>query len=92
MDVLVAGVVPIGAVGVVRVADVVDVALFHQKDFTQYLSVANGMAVPRIGFVAVDTFQLHRLVVDIEVAASFTELIVLRLRVADLHRANAEIS
>ena len=69
----------------------IDVAALHQEHLLLHLGMRDGMTARGIGFVAVHALQLHRLVVDIEIAACQPELIVLGRCLADLHSAHTKV-
>ena len=65
----------------------VDVGTLHQHNLLVLHLAGDGMANGGMALVTVNTLQLHGLAVDVVVAASQTELIVLGLCVLDLHLA-----
>ena len=84
--VLVGKVVEVRIVAVVREADMVDVASFHQHHLLFHLLASDGVASRRIRLMTVHALQLHGLSVDIEVATGQAELIVARLSYRESRR------
>ena len=73
------------------VAHVVDIRTLHQEDLTLHLLMHDGMPTGGIRLVAVRPLELHRLMVDVEVATSVPELILVGWRLADLYLTEARI-
>ena len=73
------------------VAHVVDVRTLHQEDLALHLLMRDGMPTGGIRLVAVRPLELHRLVVDVEVATSVPELILVGWCLADLDLTEARI-
>ena len=74
--VLVGQVVPIRIVGVVAVADVVDVGALHEHHFVLHLFARYGMSALGVRLVAVNALHFDGLAVEIIVASRFAEFIV----------------
>ena len=74
--VFVAEVVPVGRVGVVAVAHVVDVAALHEEHFLLHLLARYVMSRLRVVFVTVHTLHLDGLAVEVVVASGQSELIL----------------
>ena len=89
--VLVRKVVEVGIVAVVREADVVDVAAFHEHHFLFHLLASDGVASGGIRLMTVHALELHGLSVDIEVATGQAELVVAGFRVTNLDSSKAEV-
>ena len=89
--ILIAQVVPVGSRRVVRVAYVVDIRTLHQEDLTLHLLMRDSMPTGGIRLVAVRPLELHRLMVDVEVATRMTELILVGWCLADLDLTEARI-
>ena len=85
--VLVAEEVPVGVARIVRVAHVVDVGTLHQHNLLVLHLASDGMANGGMALVTVNTLQLHGLAVDVVVAASQTELVLVGRSVLDLNLA-----
>ena len=88
--ILVTEVIPVGAVGIVGAADVVDVGALHEHDFLFHLIAGDGVAAVGAGLVAVDPFELHSAAVDVEVAAGESELVVFGFRVLNFDFAETD--
>ena len=73
------------------VAHVVDVRTLHQEDLTLHLLMRDGMPTGGIRLVAVRPLELHRLMVDVEVATSVPELILVGWRLTNLDLTEARI-
>ena len=69
----------------------VDVRTLHQEDLTLHLLMCDGMPTGGIRLVAVRPLELHRLMVDVEVATSMPELILVGRCLADLDLTEARI-
>ena len=89
--ILIAQVVPVGSGRIVGVAHVVYVRTLHQEDLALHLLMRDGMPTGGIRLVAVRPLELHRLMVDVEVATSVPELILVGWRLADLYLTEARI-
>ena len=89
--ILIAQVVPVGSRRIVGVAHVVDVRTLHQEDLALHLLMRDGMPAGGIRLVAVRPLELHRLMVDVEVATRMTELILVGWCLADLDLTEARI-
>ena len=89
--ILIAQVVPVGSRRIVGVAHVVDVRTLHQEDLTLHLLMRDSMPTGGIRLVAVRPLELHRLMVDVEVATSVPELILVGRCLADLDLTEARI-
>ena len=89
--ILITQVVPVGSRRIVGVAHVVDVSTFHQEDLALHLLMRDGMPTGGIRLVAVRPLELHGLMVDVEVATSMTELILVGWCLADLDLTEARI-
>ena len=90
--VLVAQVIPVRVARIVRVTYVVDVTALHQHDFHLHLFRSDGVTRIRVDFLAVHAFQLHRLVIHVEITSLQSEFIVLGLRIADFHLTDSKVS
>ena len=75
--VFVAQMVPIGIVGIMAVAYVVDVGAFHEHYFLFHLFTGDGMSAFWICFMTVHSFHLDRLAVEIIVASGKSEFVFL---------------
>ena len=74
--IFVAEIIPIGVVGIMTVAHVVDVAALHQHHLFFHLFASDGVAPLRGIFVAVHALHLHGLVVEVIIAPGQSEFIV----------------
>ena len=69
----------------------VDVRTLHQEDLALHLLMRDGMPTGGIRLVAVRPLELHGLMVDVEIATSVPELILIGWRLADLYLTEARI-
>ena len=88
--IFIAEVVPVGVAGIVRVAHVVDIAALHEHHLVLHLLAGDGVAQLGIVFMAVDALHLDGLAVEVVVAASQTELIVLGSGLLDFDFAESD--
>ena len=89
--VLVAEVVPVGRIGIVAVAHVVDVALLHEEHFVLHLLAGHVVSCGGIVFVAVHALHLDGLAVEVVIAACESELVLVGGRFADFDFAEADV-
>ena len=73
------------------VAHVVDVRTLHQEDLALHLLMRDGMPTGGIRLMAVRPLELHGLMIDVEVATSVPELILISRCLADLDLTEARI-
>ena len=89
--VFVAEIVPVGCIGIMAVAHVVDVALLHEEHFVLHLLAGYVVSRGGIVFVAVHALHLDGLAIEVVVAACQSELVLISGRVADFYFAEADI-
>ena len=90
-SVFVAQVIPVRAVGIMRIANVIYVGTFHEHHLFLHLLACNCVSALRICFVAVHTFEFHRAPIDIKISACLSEFVKTGGSVADFHLAKTGI-
>ena len=89
--VLVAQIVPVGSVGIVTVAYVVDIATLHKEHFVLHLLACHIVACSRIVLMTVHTLHLDGLTVEIIVASCQSELVLFGRCILNLYLAEAYV-
>ena len=89
--VLVAQIVPVGSVGIVTVAYVVDIATLHEEHLVLHLLTRYVVTRSRIVLMTVHTLHLYGLTVEIVVAACQSELVLIGRSVLDFNLAETYV-